>query len=416
MTTALLAEPEVETYFRDMHLMPPLLQALDHAGYEKPSPIQAALIPVAMQGKDVIGQAQTGTGKTAAYLVPFMNSWRGGDPLKPQGLVLAPTRELAAQVAEEAEKLSPSRHFRTVALCGGQHLDRQVMALRKGCTLVVGTPGRVNDHLQRGTLTLEKTRYAVLDEADRMLDIGFRPQIERILRRVPSSRQTLLMSATLPAEVLRLAHKYMQDPENINITPTVMTVDKIDQRYIVVDEERKFDLLLKILEREKPQQCIIFVERKRWADRLYKQLKAVHPKTAVTHGDLPQPKRDKIMSFFREAKITFLIATDVMSRGIDVSGISHIINFNLPNDLENYVHRIGRTGRMGANGVSISFVTPEQGDVLSAIENMINRLITEDRIEGFEAFTPRIKAAPAAKTTPHVPRFGRSMKKYSNRL
>ena len=208
----------------------------------------------------------------------------------------------------------------------------------------------------------------------------------------------------------------MVEPEHINITPKVLTVDKIDQRFIVVDEEKKFDLLLKVLEREKPRQCIIFVERKRWADKLYKQLKAVHPKTAVTHGDLPQPKRDKIMAYFRAGKITFLIATDVMSRGIDVSGISHILNFNLPNDLENYVHRIGRTGRMGSDGVAISFVAPEEGGALTAIENLINRLIVKDRIEGFQAFTPRVKAEPSAQPKPVVPRFGRSMRKYSNRL
>ncbi len=345
-----------------------------------------------------------------------MNTWRGGDPSKPQAIVLAPTRELAAQVAEEAEKLAPSKFFRTVALCGGQRMDRQISALRKGATLVVGTPGRVNDHIQRGTLSMEKIRYIVLDEADRMLDIGFRPQIERIMRRAPTSRQTLLMSATLPALVLKLAQRYMFEPENINITPKVLTVDKIDQRFIVVDEEMKLDLLLKVLEREKPRQCIIFVERKRWADKLYRELKLVHPKTAVTHGDLPQPKRDKIMTYFRAGKITFLIATDVMSRGIDVSGISHIINFNLPTDLENYVHRIGRTGRMGSDGVSISFVTPEEGSILTAIENLINRLIVEDKIEGFQAFRPRVKGAPRDENKPVVPRFGRTLKKYSNRL
>jgi ATP-dependent RNA helicase DeaD len=413
LTTALTVEPA--TGFRALNLIPPLLDALDHAGYAEPSPIQAALIPIAMTGRDVMGQAQTGTGKTAAFLIPFMNRWRGGDPMKPQAIVLAPTRELAVQVAEEAEKLSPSKHFRTVPVYGGQRFGRQMELLRLGCTLIVGTPGRVLDHLSRGTISLEKVRYAVLDEADRMLDIGFRPQIERIMRRVPATRQTLMMSATLPASVLKLSQKYMVDPEHVATTPEVMTVDKITQKYITVDEEKKFDLLVKVLERDKPRQCIIFVERKRSADKLYKNLKPLFPKVSVTHGDLPQPKRERVMAAFRAEKVTCLIATDVMSRGIDVSGISHIINFDLPMDIESYVHRIGRTGRMGADGSAISFVTPQQGDLLTEIEHLINRLIEEDRIDGFTAFTPRVKEA---KPEPGkaAPVFGRQRRKYSNRI
>jgi ATP-dependent RNA helicase DeaD len=414
LTTALLEKPA--TGFRSLKLIPPLLDALDRAGYVEPSPIQAALIPVALTGRDVIGQAQTGTGKTAAFLLPFMNSWRGGDRMNPQAIVLAPTRELACQVALEANKLSPSRHFRTVPVYGGQRFGTQMDLLRKGCTLVVGTPGRVFDHISRGTISLANVRYAVLDEADRMLDIGFRPQIEKIMRRVPTKRQTLLLSATVPPSVLKLAQRYMVDPEHLAMTPEVLTVDKIAQKYITVDEHKKFDLLVKVLERDAPRQCIIFVERKRTADRLYKMLKPICPKAGVTHGDLPQPKRDRIMAMFRAAKVTCLIATDVMSRGIDVSGISHIINFDLPNDLESYVHRIGRTGRMGADGTSISFVTPEQGSTLTGIEHLINRLIDEDRVEGFDAFTPRVKEEKTDKPKSVGPVFGRSRRKYSNRL
>ena len=413
MTTVPPTEPA--TGFRALNLIPPLLDALDHVGYREPSPIQASLIPIAMTGRDVIGQAQTGTGKTAAFLIPFMNRWRGGDPMKPQGIVLAPTRELAVQVAEEAERISPSRHFRTVPVYGGQRFDRQMDLLRKGCTLVVGTPGRVLDHLSRGTISMANIRYAVLDEADRMLDIGFRPQIEKIMRKLPTKRQTLMMSATLPASVLKLSQRYMIDPESICTTPEVLTVDKITQKYMTVDEEKKFDLLVKVLERDKPRQCIIFVERKRSADRLYKHLKPLFPKVAVTHGDLPQPKRDKVIAAFRAEKIVCLIATDVMSRGIDVSGISHIINYDLPVDLESYVHRIGRTGRMGADGSAISFVTPDQGEVLTSIEHLINRLIDEDRIDGFAAFTPRVKEEPG-EPKPASAVFGRSRRKYTNRL
>jgi len=411
-----LTEPAT-TGFRALHLIPPLNEALDRAAYVKPSPIQAAVIPIAMTGRDVIGQAQTGTGKTAAFLLPFMNRWRGGDPLKPQALVLAPTRELAVQVAEEAEKLSPSRYFRTVAVYGGQRFGGQLAKLRQGCALIVGTPGRVFDHLSRGTISLEKVRYVVLDEADRMLDIGFRPQIERIMRRVPEGRQTLMMSATLPADVMKLKDRYMIDPQHVNVSPAVLTVEKIDQTYITVDEHRKTELLLKVLDREQPRQCIVFVERKRGADRLYREIKAHHMRAAAIHGDLPQPQRERIMQAFRDGKITVLIATDVMSRGIDVLGISHIINYDLPNDLENYVHRIGRTGRMGADGIAISFVMPDQGEVLTGIEHLINREIPADRVDGFEAFAPRVKANKTDEPPkPAAAVFGRVRRKYSNRL
>ncbi len=414
MTTA--PPMESATGFRALNLIPPLLEALDHVGYAEPSPIQAAVIPVALTGRDLIGQAQTGTGKTAAFLLPYMNRWRGGDPMHPQAIVLAPTRELAVQVAEEADRLAPSQHFRTVPVYGGQRFGAQMTLLRKGCTLMVGTPGRVLDHLSRGTISLANVCYAVLDEADRMLDIGFRPQIEKIMRRVPTRRQTLMMSATLSPSVLKLAQRYMIDPEKICTTPEVLTVDKITQKYITVDDERKFDLLVKVLERDKPRQCIIFVERKRSADRLYKHLKPLFPKVGVTHGDLPQPQREKVMAAFRAEKIVCLIATDVMSRGIDVSGISHIINYDLPVDLESYVHRIGRTGRMGADGAAISFVTPDQGELLTGIEHLINRLIEADRIEGFEAFAPRVKPEKTEAAKASTPVFGRQRRKYTNRL
>jgi ATP-dependent RNA helicase DeaD len=303
-----------------------------------------------------------------------------------------------------------------VAVYGGQRFGGQLARLRAGCTLIVGTPGRVLDHLSRGTITLEKVRYCVLDEADRMLDIGFRPQIERIMRRLPQGRQTLMMSATLPADVMKLKDRYMIEPEHVNVSPAVLTVEKIDQKHMTVDEDKKTQLLVKVLEREKPRQCIIFVERKRGADRLYREIKSSALKAAAIHGDLPQPQRERIMAAFREAKIAVLIATDVMSRGIDVSGISHIINYDLPNDLENYVHRIGRTGRMGADGIAISFVTPDQGEVLTSIEHLINREIPADRVEGFQAFTPRIKPAKTDQPKPAAKVFGRVRRQYSNRL
>jgi ATP-dependent RNA helicase DeaD len=264
-------------------------------------------------------------------------------------------------------------------------MQRQLDGLNRGCDLVVGTPGRMLDHLQRGSMSLAQVRYAVLDEADRMLDIGFRDDIERILRRCPTERQTLLMSATVPDSIKKLVNRYMKDPVHIHMTPEQPTVDKIRQSYFVVDSDRKFELLKRVIEREQPRQCLIFVERKRWADNLYRDLKRVVAKSAVIHGDLPQSQRERIMAAFRTAEIKFLIATDVMSRGIDVSDLSHVINFDLPGDIENYVHRIGRTGRIGKDGIAISFATPEQGDHLTNIEVMINRMIECDAIEGFVA-------------------------------
>ncbi|MEZ6141350.1 MAG: DEAD/DEAH box helicase [Zavarzinella sp.] len=397
-----------------MNLILPLQQALASAGYVKPSPIQARLIPVALKGVDVVGQAQTGTGKTAAFLLPFMNQWRGGKLSMPQALVIAPTRELAKQVAEEAEKLSPSRFFKTVVVYGGANIRRQIQQIESGCTLLVGTPGRIIDLLQQRALSLDHLRYVVMDEADRMLDIGFRPQIERIMRKAPAERQTLLMSATWAPPIIKMTQKYMRDPVHINITPETMTVEKIDQKYITVDAGKKVDLLLWLIQKEMPKQSIIFVERKKTADVLFRKVQSSIPSSAAIHGDLDQRDREKIMARFREGSISMLIATDVMSRGIDVSGITHIINYDLPTDFDNYVHRIGRTGRMGADGIAISFVTPEQGSILTGIEQTINRLIPAFNVEGFVPFEKKEKVKEEAP--PSQPVYGRSGRKYSNRL
>jgi ATP-dependent RNA helicase DeaD len=414
LTTELLAE--TQSGFRKLSLNPAVLAACERANYYEPTPIQAALIPKAVAGHDVIGQAQTGTGKTAAFLLPFLSKWRDKNEPGPQALILAPTRELVVQVTEEATKLAPSKHCRAVAIYGGQRVREQLMSLKKGCAIVVGTPGRLLDHLARGTVSLDRVKYVVLDEADRMLDIGFRPDIERILRRCPQARQTLLLSATLPPPVLRLAKRYMVDPVHINLSPEKLTVENIRQSYITVDLHRKFALLLKVIEREKPRQCIIFCERKRWADEVYAQLRHEHKKAAVMHGDLPQPVRDRIMKKFREGELVYLVATDVVGRGIDVENISHIINYDLPMDAENYVHRIGRTGRIGKGGIAIAFVTPEQGEQLTAIEALINKQLNVDRIEGFQAYTPKKIEATREEAKPYTPVFGRRTRRYSNRL
>jgi ATP-dependent RNA helicase DeaD len=402
--------------FHDLSLSPTLLQALDRVGYRDPTPIQAAFIPEALSGRDVIGQAQTGTGKTAAFLLPFLNGWRDDNRPGPQALVLAPTRELVVQVSEEAAKLSPNRHCRAVPIYGGQRFRQQLTLLKRGCNIAVGTPGRVLDHLSRGTLTLEHVRYLVLDEADRMLDIGFRPDIEKILRRCPQQRQTLLLSATVPPPVLRLVHRYMVDPVHINLSPAKVTVENIRQTYFTVDEDRKFELLLKVFDREEPRQCIIFCERKRWVEDVYRMLRQHRPRVAAMHGDLPQSMRNRIMQGFRDGKIVYLVATDVVGRGIDVRNISHVINYDIPLDPENYVHRIGRTGRLGADGVAVAFVTPEQGEQLTEIERFINKMIDEDQIADFQAYLPRLRVTNSTAPKSAAPVFGRRVKRYSNRL
>jgi ATP-dependent RNA helicase DeaD len=412
LTTATLVE--AKSGFHALSLQAATLAALERAAYHQPTPIQAALIPEALSGKDVIGQAQTGTGKTAAFLLPFLDRWRDRNLPGPELIVLVPTRELVVQVTEEARKLAPSKACRAVPIYGGQRFRTQLDLMKKGFAIAVGTPGRVLDHLARGTLQLDRVQCVVLDEADRMLDIGFRPDIERILRRCPSDRQTLLLSATLPAEVLRLAQRYMRDPLNINITPERLTVESIRQKYITVDHEKKFSLLLHVLKRERPRQCIIFCERKRTAHNLYLQLRQYTKRSSVMHGDLPQPFRDKIMKKFRDGEVAYLVATDVVGRGIDVTGISHIINYDMPHDPENYVHRIGRTGRMGKDGIAIAFVTPEQGKELTTIESLINLEIEQDFVPGFRAYQKPVAAPEEPK--PQSPVFGRRVKRYSNRL
>ncbi|MFO0863576.1 MAG: DEAD/DEAH box helicase [Gemmataceae bacterium] len=414
MTTA--TKPERPTSFSQINLEPALLRKLEQAGYHKPSPIQAYAVPRVLTGRDVIGQAQTGTGKTAAFLLPFLNNWQDCGSKGPQALVLAPTRELASQIVAEFGKLAPDPKCKAVAIYGGASMKGQLSQMDRGFAMAIGTPGRVIDHIRRGTLDLRGIKYLVLDEADRMLDIGFRPDIERILRRVPHERQTLLFSATLPPEVLKLATRYMVKPIHISLAPKKPTVDKIRQTYLTVDKERKFDLLVKVFEREQPKQCIIFCERKIWAQRLYEQLVRFEPNSAAMHGDLLQSQRERIMKAFRDGKLKYLVATDVVGRGIDVTGISHIINYDLPEDPESYVHRIGRTGRMGKDGIAIAFVTREQGEQLTRIEAFINRELAKDPgIEGFEAVAPKV--ATEAEAPPFVPVFGsKRNRRYSKRL
>jgi len=390
--------------FRDIDLSDEMLSALTKAGYEEPTPIQAELIPLALDEKDVIGQARTGTGKTAAFAIPILELLeppRRGEP--PQALVLVPTRELAVQVRGEFEKLAQAypEDIRSVAVYGGKPLRGQIEKLRAGAAVVVGTPGRVIDLNQRGALDLKGLYTVVLDEADRMLDIGFRPDIEKILRRCPKDRQTLLLSATVAPPILKLAERYMQNPSTIDCSATEVTVETIEQFYFTVDHERKFDLLKALIKREDPRQAIVFCRTKRGTDRIQRRLSKVVDNCACIHGDMQQGARDSVMSKFREGKIRYLVATDVVGRGIDVSSLSHIINFDVPEFCDDYVHRVGRTGRMGREGVAYTFVTSEEGGQLTSIEQRINLLLKRDEMEGFQAFA--LPAEPLAEDDPNGP-------------
>jgi ATP-dependent RNA helicase DeaD len=394
--------------FDSLGLSEVMMEALAKAEYHEPSPVQAGIIPHALTGGDLLGQARTGTGKTAAFAIPILERIelipRG--PL-PNAIVLVPTRELAVQVRDEIAKLAYGRKTRCIAVYGGRPIRSQITQLEKGCDIVVGTPGRVLDHLSRGTLKLNGLQCVVLDEADRMLDIGFRPDIEKILRKCPKERQTLLLSATVDKGVERLSRSYMVKPEIMDFSPLTKAADTIEQHYFTVEEMRKFDLLVKLMDRENPEQAIVFCRTKRGTDRVQRKLSKKMKDVDCIHGDMAQPARDRVMRSFRDGKVRILVATDVVGRGIDVTNISHIINYDLPQSSDDYVHRVGRTGRMGREGVAYSFVTPEQGIELTRIEMLINTLLNRDEMEGFQTVAtaaPPQGAEAAEKSEPEKPK------------
>ncbi|QDV75975.1 DEAD/DEAH box helicase [Botrimarina mediterranea] len=390
-------EPTVTARFDELGLSESMLATLDSIGYETPSPVQAGVIPVALSGRDVLGQARTGTGKTASFAIPILETMEDrGKGAPPQAIVLVPTRELAVQVTGEFQRLCGERKVRCVAVYGGKPIKAQISKLERGADVVIGTPGRVLDHIGRRTIDLKSLRVVVLDEADRMLDIGFRPDIEKILRQCPDRRQTLLLSATVAPPVKRLAERYMHEPTMLDFSPKSKSVDMIEQHFFTVDGDRKFDLLNRLLERENPSQTIVFCRTKRGCDKIHERLSKKRKGVGCIHGDLPQGARDSVMKAFRAEEITLLVATDVVGRGIDVTSISHIINYDIPQSSDDYVHRVGRTGRMGREGVAYTFVTREEGEELTRIEMLINKVLIEDKIEGFEAARPAEKRAAAA--------------------
>lgn len=383
-------EPDTEVSFESLGLSAPLLDSLAEMGFSAPTPIQSAFIPIAIRGVDCAGQARTGTGKTAAFVIPILERIDHSLP-EVQALVLSPTRELSEQVAEECRRLAAGHNCEPALLVGGRPIRNQQRALERCPSIVVGTPGRVIDLMQRGSLKLDTAKIVVLDEADRMLDIGFRPEIEKILRRCPSDRQTLLLSATMEGPVERLAQRYMRDPQRVDVSGDEVTTSSVEQFFCTVDEDKKFGLLVKLLRKERPQQAIVFCRTKRGAERIHSRLKRRLPDAEAIHGDLPQRTRDRVMKKLRSGNLRLLIATDVVGRGIDVSGISHIFNYDIPEHCDDYVHRVGRTGRMSSDrsGRAFLFVTKSQGDELTRIEMRINTLLQEYTFGDFDAFEPR---------------------------
>ncbi len=372
--------------FQNLGLSPASLAAVAHVNYETPSPIQAAFIPKAVSGADCIGQARTGTGKTAAFVLPILERIDPHSPLV-QAIVLTPTRELSEQVAVECRRLSYTRPVQTVCCVGGKQIRKQIDGLKAGAQIVIGTPGRVLDLISRKLLMLETIKVAVLDEADRMLDIGFRPDIEKILRRCPTERQTLLLSATLPLLTSNgWAQSSCGSPIRVDLSKDQIAVDAIDQFYVTVDHDRKLRTLARLLVQERPNQAIVFCRTKRGADNLHRKLSLKLPGVSVIHGDLQQTMRDKAMRQFRDGTTRLLIATDVVGRGIDVSAVSHIINYDVPEFCDDYVHRIGRTGRLsGEKGCAFTFVCRDEGEQLTNIEMRINKMLPQYEIIGFES-------------------------------
>lgn len=356
--------------FSDLNLDAAILSAVEEAGFSEPTPIQAETIPTALTGQDVLGQAQTGTGKTAAFGLPVLHKIEV-EKHYVQTLVVSPTRELAVQTQEELHRLGRYKKVRVQAVYGGASIGTQIQQLKKNTPhVLVGTPGRLLDHLNRRTLDLSHLQTIVLDEADEMLDMGFVEDIEHILSYIPHEHQTLLFSATMPKAILDIANRFMSNPRIIKIKSKELTADLIDQYYIRSKEFERFDMMTRLFDVQSPKLALIFGRTKRRVDELTHGMQARGYKAEGIHGDLTQQKRLSVLQQFKRGELQFLIATDVAARGLDITGVTHVYNYDIPQDPDSYVHRIGRTGRAGAKGVSVTFVAPNEMDYLRAIENL----------------------------------------------
>ena len=373
--------------FADLQIHPAVLRAVSDVGYETPTAIQAATIPALMAGSDVVGLAQTGTGKTAAFAMPILSKIDVKSTAT-QALVLAPTRELALQVAEAFSRYGAHRpQIQVLPIYGGSSYGVQLAGLRRGAQVVVGTPGRVIDHLERGTLDLSRVDYLVLDEADEMLAMGFAEDVERILSDTPEYKQVALFSATMPPAIRKLTTKYLHDPFEVASKAKTATAENISQRYIQVAGPRKMDALTRVLEVEPFEAMIVFVRTKQATEEVAEKLRARGLSAAAINGDIPQPQRERTIAALKEGGskgIDILVATDVAARGLDVERISHVLNYDIPHDTESYVHRIGRTGRAGRSGTALLFVSPRERHLLKAIEKATRQTLTETELPTVE--------------------------------
>jgi ATP-dependent RNA helicase DeaD len=393
------------TTFKDLGLSESTLEALHDVGYETPSPIQEQAIPPMLEGRDLIGQAQTGSGKTAAFGLPIIE-YVDPDDKDVQALVLTPTRELCIQVTQALRAYAQRKGVDVVATFGGAPIRSQQAQLNAGGQIVVGTVGRVLDLIQRASLILTSCRFVVLDEADEMLDLGFLEDVERILALTPNSRQTALFSATMPPPIRHLADRYLYDPAHIKVKSEFLTVDTVEQFQLEVKAPDKADKLVEVLAAEKPDQAIVFVRTKIRTDQLYRRLRDKGMNVKALHGDMSQGSRDGVMLGFKGGRVPILVATDVAARGLDISTVTHVVNFDVPTSPDVYVHRIGRTGRVGRSGRAITFVEPRQKKELAAIEDHIGTSIAP-WIEGAHVAPARIEEKPRRHSKPHAGRDGR---------
>jgi ATP-dependent RNA helicase DeaD len=388
------------TTFDELGLAPDILAAIHDVGYESPSPIQEEAIPPLLEGLDVIGQAQTGSGKTAAFGLPMLQYIDLSED-DVQGLVLTPTRELCIQVTQALRAYGKRKGVDVVAVFGGAPIRSQQAQLRAGGQIVVGTVGRVKDLISRHSLVLHACRFVVLDEADEMLDLGFLEDVEKILSLTPSSRQTALFSATMPAEIRRLADQYLYDPVLVKVKTATLTVDTVEQFALEVSQREKPEALATVLEAERPEQALVFVRTKIRCDQLYRSLRDRGMNVRALHGDMTQGARDGVMISFKSGSLPLLIATDVASRGLDISGISHVINYDVPISPDVYVHRIGRTGRVGRSGRAITFYEARQQRDIQAIERHAGVKLSP-WVKGAHVAPTPVKAPPRRHSKPHV--------------
>lgn len=379
--------------FSELGLSQSLLKAIKRSGYEEATPIQEQTIPMVLKGQDVIGQAQTGTGKTAAFGLPIIEHVDTGDP-NIQAIIISPTRELAIQTQEELYRLGKDKRVRVQVVYGGADIRRQIKSLKHRPQILVGTPGRLRDHLRRHTVKLGHIQTLVLDEADEMLNMGFLEDIEAIIKETPTERQTLLFSATMPPEIKKIGEQFMTNPETVRIKAKELTTDLVDQYYVRARDYEKFDIMTRLIDVQDPDLTIVFGRTKRRVDELSKGLIARGYNAAGIHGDLTQERRTKIMKKFKNGDLDILVATDVAARGLDISGVTHVYNYDIPSDPDSYVHRIGRTGRAGHHGTSLTFVTPNEMEYLHEIEKLTRvRMLPLKPPSAEEAFKGQVASA-----------------------